>query len=86
MTTPSTPPRPEGMPEPEKVEPIGSAHRRADGVIELKLWAKAEGNILGEAMVLVKPDESRYASVKAHLGDLAPEGYKAVLPFPPGTL
>ncbi|QRN97053.1 hypothetical protein JRI60_50250 [Archangium violaceum] len=86
MTIKSIPPRPPGMPEPEPVEPVGSAHLRLDGTLELRMRAKAPGAIVGEALFILKPNDPRYASVLEHLGDLSPGGYAPVRPFPPGTL
>ncbi len=81
----NTPTRPDGLPAEEPPEPIGSAHMREDGTVELKLIATAPGAILGEAMFLVKPDDPRYEGVIDHLGGLKPGGYAPVPPFPPGV-
>lgn len=84
-TTPPIPPRPEGMPDEAQAEPIGTAFMRPDGTLELKLIARAPGDIVGEAMFLVRPDDPRYAGVVAHLGGIQPGAYASVPPFPPGV-
>lgn len=81
------PPRPADLPPaPAPAPSIGSAHMREDGTVELKLRAEAPGEILGEAMFVIKPDDARYAGIVDHLGGLAPGGYAPVRPFPPGIL
>ena len=80
------PPRPPGMPEaPEPSRPVGSAHLRPDGTLELRMRAESAGAVVGEALFILKPGDARYASVLEHLGPIAPGGYAPVLPFPPGT-
>ncbi len=81
----STPSRPEGAAPPALEDPVGTAHMRPDGTVELKLIAVAPGDIRGEAMFLVKPDDPRYQGVVDHLGGLKPGGYASVQPFPPGV-
>ena len=73
------PPRPPGMPkepEPEPVHPVGSAHLRLDGVLELRMGANAPGAIVGQALFIIKPGDARYESVLEHLGSIAPGGYR----------
>jgi hypothetical protein len=87
MTESNNPlPLPESPDEPEAVEPVGSAHMRADGTLELKLSAQAPGGILGEAMFIIKPDDPRHPGLVELLGGIEPEGYAAVPPLPPGSL
>lgn len=83
--TPNIPPRPAGIPEDAQEESVGSAHMRDDGTLELKLWAEGPGETIGEALFIVKPDDPRYAGVVDHLRPIAPGGYAAVKPFPPGV-
>ncbi|MCY1032688.1 hypothetical protein OV207_14550 [Corallococcus sp. BB11-1] len=82
---PEKPSRPPGMPEEPEPEPVGSAHLRLDGVLELRMGASARGGIVGEALFIIKPGDARYESVREHLGPMEPGGYAPVLPFPPGT-
>ncbi|WP_147444419.1 MULTISPECIES: hypothetical protein [Corallococcus] len=85
---PPRPPRPPGMPEvpePKPPSPVGSAHLRLDGVLELRMGASAPGAIVGQALFIIKPGDARYESVLEHLGPIEPGGYAPVLPFPPGT-
>ncbi|WP_147451057.1 hypothetical protein [Corallococcus llansteffanensis] len=80
------PPRPPGMPEePEPARPVGSAHLRPDGTLELRMRAEGPGAVVGEALFILKPGDARYASVLEHLGPISPGGYAPVLPFPPGA-
>ncbi|RZL08241.1 MAG: hypothetical protein EOP40_13735 [Rubrivivax sp.] len=82
---PRTPTHSDGLPGDEPPEPIGSAHMREDGIVELRLVATAPGAILGEALFLLKPDDPRYQGVVDHLGGLTRGGYAPVPPFPPGV-
>ncbi len=89
--TPSgIPPRPAHMPPapPEQPEQpyVGSAHMREDGTLELRLRAEAPGEILGEAMFIVKPDDPRHAGLVDHLGGISAGGYAPVRPIPSGVL
>ncbi|MBN8472384.1 MULTISPECIES: hypothetical protein [Corallococcus] len=82
------PPRPPGMPPPPEVpevEPVGSAHMKPDGTLELRMSARGPGAIAGEALFILKPDHPRYAGVLDHLGPIEPGGYARVMPFPPGV-
>lgn len=66
--------------------PVGNAHMRADRTLELRLFTTAPSGTVGEAMVVVKPDDARHAGIVAHLGAIEPGGYAAIPPIPPGVL
>jgi len=84
-STNDRPPLLDGMTEEPPEENIGSAHMRDDGVLELKLWAEGPGEVIGEAMFIVEPNDPKYQGVVDHLGGIAPGGYAPVRPFPPGV-
>lgn len=67
-------------------DPVGNAHMRADRTLELRLFTEAPGGVVGEAMMIVKPDDPRHAGLVAHLGAIEPGGYASIPPIPPGVL
>lgn len=62
-------------------QPIGSAHMRADGTLELRLRAESPGGIRGDAFFTVAPEDPRYPELVDHLGGIEPGAYAPVLPF-----
>jgi hypothetical protein len=53
-----------------------------DGTLILQLAAIAPDGTQGDAVIRVHPDQERYASMQAHLGEIPPGGSVKVLPFP----
>lgn len=79
------PPRPPGLPaeEDKAPEPIGSAHMLPDGTLHLRLQAATPGVAVGEALLVIRPDDHRHAAMVEHLGGIEPGGHRPVPPFPP---
>jgi hypothetical protein len=77
-TTPDTPQAPQ-EPEPKT---IGSAYMQDDGTLEMSLRAVAADGTIGEAMMVVAPQDTRYADMVKHLGGIKPGEGKAIPPFP----
>jgi hypothetical protein len=57
---------------------IGTATAQPDGTLELRLIAKADDGMHGEAMIVVSPTEERYARIVDHLGGIQPGQTKPV--------
>ncbi|MFY9477979.1 MAG: hypothetical protein WAQ08_10030, partial [Aquabacterium sp.] len=73
--------------EPDPAQaPIGSAHMRPDGTLELRLSAEGPGGIRGEAFFTVAPGDPRYPGLVDHLGGIGPGAYAAVPPMTSGLL
>ena len=82
MADPASPPgadRPPGKPAPQNV---GSAYMTPEGVLEMSLRAETEDGTIGEAFLVIRPDDPRYASMVAHLGGIQPGQGRAIPPFP----
>lgn len=65
-----------------EAESIGSATMKDDGTIVLQLRAEGPGGMLGDALVVYKPDDPKYQEILDHLGGLKPGEEKPVPPWP----
>jgi hypothetical protein len=74
---------PEGGAPAEDPPSVGSAERLADGTLNLFLRTQTDDGTVGEAMMIVPPDDPRHAGILAHLGGLAPGQGCEIPPFPP---
>ena len=61
----------------QELEPIGTARMKDDGTIVLRLRARSDGST-GEAVLVYKPDNPQYQSIKAHIGSIKPNEEKLV--------
>jgi hypothetical protein len=61
---------------------IGSAKMKEDGTIVLQLRAEGPGGIVGDALVMYRPDDPKYKETLDHLGGLKPGEEKPVPPWP----
>jgi hypothetical protein len=88
MNASNHPPPPEDLPDPDGDMPrsVGVATMSEDGTLRLKLRTVGPRGEIGEALMVVKPGEARYASMRAHLAGLAPGGSIAIPPFPPKAI
>jgi hypothetical protein len=66
----------------ENEESIGVAKMSLDGTIILQLRADSARGTMGDARFEYKPGDPEYSNIKKHLGDIAPEEEKLVLPWP----
>lgn len=62
-------------------ESVGSAVMLADGTLRLSLRAVSPRGAIGEALMVVPPDDARYAGLVAHLGGIQPGESKPIPPF-----
>jgi hypothetical protein len=76
---PVTPDIPPSAQEPENV---GNAFMKSDGVLEMMLRTVARSGAIGETMMVVEPNDSRYKAMVAHLGGIKPGEARAIPPFP----
>lgn len=75
---------PPGAPAQDAPPPsVGSASRLADGTLHLELRTELPDGTIGEALMVVPPDDPRHAGILAHLGGLEPGGSCPIPPFPP---
>jgi hypothetical protein len=63
-------------------ESIGSAKMKDDGTIVLQLRAEGPGGMIGDSLVVYKPDDPKYGEILEHLGGLEPGEEKPVPPWP----
>jgi|APMI01.1.fsa_nt_gi hypothetical protein len=75
------PPPPDASQEPQPKQ-IGSAYMTEDGTLEMSLRAVAADGTIGEAMLVIAPDDARYATMVKHLDGIKPGEGKPVPPFP----
>lgn len=68
--------------ESAEADSIGSATMKDDGTILLQLRAEGPGGMLGDALVVYKPDDPKYQEILDHLGGLKPGEEKPVPPWP----
>lgn len=89
MNAPLTPPPRESLPpDPDDGAPnsIGMAEMLKDGTYHLHLRTELEDGTIGEALMVVKPDDPRYPQMQAHLPGLAPGRARPLPPFPEPTV
>ena len=60
---------------------IGSATMTADGTVTLRLRAEERGGILGEGVLVYRPNSRYYKEVLDHIGGLKPGQTKTVPPW-----
>jgi hypothetical protein len=53
-----------------------------DGVLEMSLRTESADGMIGEALLVIRPDDPRYAQMVKHLGGLKPGEGCAIPPFP----
>ena len=53
-----------------------------DGTLELSLRTETEDGMIGEAFLVIPPNDPRYSSMVAHLGGIKPGEGCAIPPFP----
>jgi hypothetical protein len=68
--------------DPEMPDSVGSAEMDDDGTLRMSLYTETEDGMVGEMMMVVKPDDPRYAGFVAHLGGIGPGEAKVIPPFP----
>lgn len=67
----------------DAAETIGVATMKPDGTIVLQLRAEGPNGEEGDALLIYKPDDARYESIRAHVGPIEPGQSRPVRPFPP---
>lgn len=81
----TAPPVPSGdLPEDyeEMPENVGMAEMLDDGTIHLHMRTAERNGTVGEALMIVKQDDPRYAEMLAHVPGLEPGGAQPLRPFP----
>ena len=81
MNQASTTP-PDGALPPEAEETVGVAEMLEDGTLRLALRTVADDGTIGEALLVIKPDDERYGFYATHLKGLAPGQSQPIPPFP----
>lgn len=71
-----------GSSQQEAPASVGSAYRLADGTLRLELRTECADGTIGEAVMIVPPDDPRHASILVHLGGLEPGRSRNIRPFP----
>ena len=79
---PGLPAAPEGSGTEAALAAVGSASRLADGTIRLELRTETPDGTIGEALMVVAPDDVRHPGILAHLGGLEPGKSCPIPPFP----
>ncbi len=70
------------LPMDEELASVGSAEMDDDGTLRLMLRTETEDGTIGEMMMVVAPDDKRYAGFVAHLDNIQPGEAKPIRPFP----
>jgi hypothetical protein len=86
MADPDATPGAERPPAKPEQQNVGSAYTQPDGTLEMSLRTETDDGTNGEAFLIIPPDDPRYPSMVAHLGDLQPGQGRAIPPFPPPSL
>lgn len=82
MADTPTPPDADRPPEQPAPKDVGSAYMDEDGVLEMSLRTESADGMIGEALLVIRPDDPRYAQMVQHLGGLKPGEGCAIPPFP----
>jgi len=84
MNAPKGPPPRESLPDPDSEEPtsVGMAEMERDGTLKMHLRTETGDGTIGEALLVVAPNDKRYADMVRHLGGLKPGEARAIPPFP----
>lgn len=61
---------------------IGVATMLEDGTLQLRLVARGDGGMIGDAMLVYPPSHAQYQDILDHLGPMKPGDSKSVPPFP----
>ena len=72
----------DGVPQRPAPPDVGSAYMTEQGVLELSLRTEAADGTVGEALLIVPPDDARYADMVRHLGGIGPGEGRPIPPFP----
>lgn len=67
-------------------ESVGTATMLADGTLQLQLRTVTADGMIGEALLIIRPGDERYATTLAHLGALTPGHACSIKPFPEPTI
>jgi hypothetical protein len=67
--------------DPDMPASVGSAEMDDDGTLRMQLRTETADGMIGEMMMVVKPDDKRYAGFVKHLG-IKPGEACAIPPFP----
>ena len=78
MADPDATPGAERPPAKPEQQNVGSAYTQPDGTLEMSLRTETDDGTNGEAFLIIPPDDPRYPSMVAHLGDLQPGQGRAI--------
>lgn len=67
--------------DPRDAPDVGTATMLADGTLHMQLRSETPDGI-AEALMIVKPDDQRYAGFVEHLGGIKPGESRSIPPFP----
>jgi hypothetical protein len=76
-----TPPNFAPPARPQPVD-VGSAYMEADGTIEMRLRTETDDGTVGEALLVIPPNDPRHAEMVKHLDGIRPGEGRAIKPFP----
>ena len=60
---------------------IGAATMLSDGTLSVQFRATADTGAIGDALIVLRPEDPRYKEFIEHIGDLKPGETKAVRPW-----
>ncbi len=69
-------------PEKPPADNVGSAYMDPAGVLEMRLRTETADGTIGEAYLVIPPDDPRYAAMVRHLDGIAPGEGRTIKPFP----
>lgn len=61
---------------------VGSAYMTPEGVLEMRLRTETDDGTIGEAFLVIPPDDPRFAAMVRHLDGIQPGEGRTIKPFP----